>query len=647
MQAWQATVQDDRGNAVPNPVVTVYRADGTTIASIFNEVGDPLQNPLTGNLDGFVQFYAGAGGYKIDGGGDTWEFFVDEPFLSKASAEASVIPDPIEFINVAGREYRRDAIGDALETQGGARWSRVGVDYADITDFDRENDLDPTGTSTSGVLPFRRAVDWLVAKGGGELRIPAGVFKVADTASSWRTIIEISDQENIHVRGAGIGATRLEFGDGHNGQGILMRNSRQCSVAGITFYGNKENQTQGTHFVRMSNCEDIDIGFCHFIDAPSYSVTYNPGGVGFVAKNIYIHDIISEGSVADAIDGKNPASLNTNIKIENVTVLTFSTGGPLSDGNLDKAAIDVRGPAKITNCTVYNVSGENSGIRLRFGEAGDTHGEGGHKSIIDTFHVYGDGSTSVSDGNLSVGVSNSVRNAKISNGIVEGCRTGVNTNGPGCVVQAVTSIGAVQYGFRSVEATRSAQYTSYIGCQSIGAGVNGFLVQSPNNQLIGCTARQSGSHGFQIEGDRTMIIGCVAYGNIGAGIRTQASANRTFISGYSQEFNGSSERVSDGGSNTLVFGDLGGTIPAFVDNEFRMNGTRLIGERRPGWTPPSGSGSRDGYVSYTAPTAQASYDRAQMQEVMTSLQDVSRTVLSLVSDLHANSGSGQHALLGT
>ena len=73
MQAWQATVQDDRGNALPNPVVTVYEEDGVTEAEIFNETGAALPNPLTGSLDGFVQFFAEPGRYNIEAiGSDEW-----------------------------------------------------------------------------------------------------------------------------------------------------------------------------------------------------------------------------------------------------------------------------------------------------------------------------------------------------------------------------------------------------------------------------------------------------------------------------------------------------------------------------------------------------------------------------------------------
>lgn len=78
MQAWQATVQDDRGNAIPNPVVSVYEADGTTLAAVYNAAGVAIANPVAGNIDGFVQFYARPGVYKVNSdGGESWDVTFD------------------------------------------------------------------------------------------------------------------------------------------------------------------------------------------------------------------------------------------------------------------------------------------------------------------------------------------------------------------------------------------------------------------------------------------------------------------------------------------------------------------------------------------------------------------------------------------
>lgn len=75
MQAWQATVQDEFGNAIPNPVAAVYLSDGVTPAAIYDEAGSAIPNPVTGDINGFIQFYAGSGSYKIDGGsGTVWDW---------------------------------------------------------------------------------------------------------------------------------------------------------------------------------------------------------------------------------------------------------------------------------------------------------------------------------------------------------------------------------------------------------------------------------------------------------------------------------------------------------------------------------------------------------------------------------------------
>ncbi len=77
MEAWQATAQDEAGNVIFNPTVTVYESDGITLAAIFNEDGSPKPNPFVGGIEGFCQFWAGPGTYKIRGvsGGQTdlWE----------------------------------------------------------------------------------------------------------------------------------------------------------------------------------------------------------------------------------------------------------------------------------------------------------------------------------------------------------------------------------------------------------------------------------------------------------------------------------------------------------------------------------------------------------------------------------------------
>ena len=114
MYAWQATVQDEAGNIVPLPVVTVYRSNGTTLASIFNEAGAPLPNPITGTMEGFVQFWAEAGEYKIRGAKsgnvtELWAVTIDAPALraeqSAADAAASASAAAASAVEAAAQSY--------------------------------------------------------------------------------------------------------------------------------------------------------------------------------------------------------------------------------------------------------------------------------------------------------------------------------------------------------------------------------------------------------------------------------------------------------------------------------------------------------------------------------------------------------------
>ena len=76
--AWQATIQNELGNVVPNAVVTVRDKGTGSLSTIYDSEGAPIGNPITSDLDGFVKFYARPGSYLIEGafGGENtaeWE----------------------------------------------------------------------------------------------------------------------------------------------------------------------------------------------------------------------------------------------------------------------------------------------------------------------------------------------------------------------------------------------------------------------------------------------------------------------------------------------------------------------------------------------------------------------------------------------
>ena len=66
LSAWQATVQDANGNIVPNAEVTVLVESTGLPATIYSTRGGAaLSNPFTADINGFAQFYANKGEYRI------------------------------------------------------------------------------------------------------------------------------------------------------------------------------------------------------------------------------------------------------------------------------------------------------------------------------------------------------------------------------------------------------------------------------------------------------------------------------------------------------------------------------------------------------------------------------------------------------
>lgn len=89
LATWQATVQDDdTGAAIVNPVITVRNAGDDSLADIYDMDGVPIANPVTGGLDGFIQFQASIGRYKIEaakGGVDAADWYWDAVSVSGLS----------------------------------------------------------------------------------------------------------------------------------------------------------------------------------------------------------------------------------------------------------------------------------------------------------------------------------------------------------------------------------------------------------------------------------------------------------------------------------------------------------------------------------------------------------------------------------
>lgn len=114
MQAWQATVQDEFGNVVFNPQVTVYLDDGVNLADIYNEDGSSKANPFIGSLEGFAQFWAESGSYKVKASGsELWDVTLTDPyslFQSYDDALSAIKPEGVDAVSAIVNGIRTDWI---------------------------------------------------------------------------------------------------------------------------------------------------------------------------------------------------------------------------------------------------------------------------------------------------------------------------------------------------------------------------------------------------------------------------------------------------------------------------------------------------------------------------------------------------------
>lgn len=133
------------------------------------------------------------------------------------------------------------------------------------------------------------------------------------------------------------------------------------------------------------------------------------------------------------------------------------------------------------------------------------------------------------------------------------------------------------------------------------------------------------------------------------GIRIQGPAGDN--SDAAQIFNSSGFLIIRAGSNPTVFQrhdgantlliESGGSLDLTAANTvYKVQGTQVVGSRKPGWTADTGTAKRIANATYSG-TAEAAYTQATIQTLMNAVRDLSQTVKALKDDLIS------HGLLGS
>lgn len=195
MFAWQATVQDEYGNAVPLPVVTVYQPNGVDLADIYDDAGGALANPVTGTLDGFVQFWVPGGQYRvkaITGTGETnvWQIDLGGTSYPTRGAFVDAVADGLRYsdgtvIVAGGLRYMAQSGASAIPGLGG--W----VPYGDVCPEHWGAVADGVANDYNAIL---EALAWSAATG-------ATIVFRGQSTYRWTSAVEATDARFIVEEG--------------------------------------------------------------------------------------------------------------------------------------------------------------------------------------------------------------------------------------------------------------------------------------------------------------------------------------------------------------------------------------------------------------------------------------------------------------
>lgn len=282
---WNATVQDDDGNFVPLPVVTVRNAADDTLASIYDMSGVAASNPLTGLANGFVQFQVQPGRYTIEGALDgsttaTWEWeAVGNTWYPSRAALVDAVTDgaswPDGTIVTVGLAVLAEPIIFVAKSGEDAFSDIPGLKPAGVLHLEHWKDNATPGT-TDMAPALQAAIAWLDDVGGSAFTSGnTGYLKSLDLEYYFATGSIIPNTlDGLHISGRGKGTvwktdqniTLLNIGPDLSGGGDTSTSGPTygTQIDGISFVNTKLDSTNVA--IQANRCPNSRIDNCQFIN---------------------------------------------------------------------------------------------------------------------------------------------------------------------------------------------------------------------------------------------------------------------------------------------------------------------------------------------------------------------------------------------
>ncbi|QNM83813.1 right-handed parallel beta-helix repeat-containing protein [Sphingomonas sabuli] len=357
---------------------------------------------------------------------------------------------------------------------------------------------------------IQAAIDAAAKAGGGTVYFPAGTYIASRTGE---TAVAITLKSGVTLQGAGVRSV-LKLRDGDGGHLVNATRERNCGVRDMVLDGNRLRQPSSGHGFRSGGVAGLTLTNLIIRNAFHYGI----GLEGGTNRDVLIKSVTVEDCGGDGIDIKNKNSDDTAVTITDVTVRRWG----LNQSRDTQAAIDCRGPVRLTNIRVSEPGSEDAaGIRMRQGEVNQINGLGAHNSQVDGFDVrMGQG------GRARIGVHVAARSVSFSNGTVSGGMRGV-------MVQ--------DSGFRGTNLSVNGCRDEGILIVTRGRGLDGDDATLTRCRVTGC-----GEDGISIDAQRATIVDCRSNGNRGHGLRIRQTAGATRVVGGDFSANGAGP-IADAG----------------------------------------------------------------------------------------------------
>lgn len=443
----------------------------------------------------------GSGNVSVDA-----EFLQEQNSVTTAMAES--FAPTVEWVRTAGYAAAGDG-GEALykralsepthagkfQSADGAWWELSGEDlYVEVFGGGISK------SASANTASIASAMSYFSGTGGGSLRFRVGTYNV-NSIENQEAILLIS---GVRLVGGGTNSV-LRLSASSNGHMInTAAGTADVVVESLTLDGNRAQNALAGHGIRSGG---ITNGVFRNLVIKN-SCRYGIGVQNGYNENLLFSNIVIEDTGGDGIDIKskttetpgNPA--NKAIFLENVFVKSFGRDAALVASST-QAGIDIRGEVHVTNCRVEDVSDRKIGVRIRFGETGETNGVGGHRTFINGLYVGG-----VDVPYKGAGLSIQARSVQAQNIYARNVTVGVEVYQADCDVHAHVEgciDGVVCHNTTSGMPSRSDRTKitgNYRNCSGVGIDIIG----SQGCIVMGCVLRGNGT-GLRMTGGTHVVIG--------------------------------------------------------------------------------------------------------------------------------------------